>query len=86
VSIRFEDGTSLVESWNGRDATVDLEYASASPAVLASVDPDATLLLDADRSNNTRNLRREVHVNGVRETLSWLVWLQDLVLTYSALV
>ncbi len=86
VSIRFEDGTDVREWWDGRDPAVDLDYLSASPAILASVDPDAMLLLDADPSNNRRTLRRGVHVNGVRETLSWLMWLQDLVLTYSALV
>ena len=86
VSIRLEDGTDLREWWDGRDAALDLEYLSVSPAVLASVDPDAVLLLDADKGNNTRTLRRSGHTIGVRQTLSWLMWLQDLVLTYSALV
>lgn len=86
VSIRLEDGTDLREWWDGRDATLDLEYLSVSPAVMASVDPEAVLLLDADPANNTRALRRTAHPNGARHTLSWLIWLQDLVLTYSSLL
>lgn len=86
VSIRLEDGTDLREWWDGRDAALDLEYVSASPAVIASVDPEAMLLLDADRANNTRALRRSASPGVTRHTFSWLIWLQDLVLTYSALV
>lgn len=86
VSIRLEDGTDLREWWDGRDAVLDLEYLSASPAVQASVDPETVLLLDADKGNNTRTLRRAVHASGARQTLSWLIWLQDLVLSYAALV
>jgi hypothetical protein len=86
VSIRLEDGTDLREWWDGRDAALDLEYVSVSPAVMAKVDPELVLLLDADKANNTRALRRIVHPNGARHTLSWLIWLQDLVLTYSSLL
>lgn len=86
VSIRLEDGTDVREWWDGRDAALDLEYVSASPAVMASVDPEAVLLLDADLANNTRALRPAIHRNGSRNTLSWLIWLQDLVLTYSSLI
>ena len=50
------------------------------------VDPDYALLLDADRTNNSRNLTHPQLTNPfVRGVASWMVWLQDLLLTSSAL-
>ena len=86
VSIELGDGTRLREWWDGRDAALDLDYLSAAPAVRASVDPGAILLLDTVPSNNTRSLRRELHTEGVRATLSWVIWLQNIMLTWSGLV
>jgi hypothetical protein len=85
VVIRFADGTEARAWWDGREAKAELRYTSASPAVMASVDPDAFLLLDADRTNNTKTLRPSVNRNGVRMTLRWLLWLQNAMLAYSGL-
>ncbi len=52
----------------------------------ATIDPGLMLLLDADRGNNSRTLERAVRPEGLRLTLNWLTWLQDLMLSYSALV
>ncbi len=86
VVTRFADGTALEEWWDGRDASVELAYAGPSLALSASVDPDAMLLLDADRSNNTRTVAVETAPLGARLTASWLIWLQDVMLVSSALL
>jgi len=85
VTVAFEDGSQVREQWDVRVAQQELVYISASRAVSATVDPGALLLIDADRSNNTRALRQPVDVVGARLALNWLVWLQDLMLSCTAL-
>ena len=85
VLIRFEDGTEVRDWWDGRQAAAELRYVSASRGVVASVDPDVFLVLDADRTNNTRTLQRHVDPIGVRMALRWILWLQDAMVTYSGL-
>lgn len=86
VLTRFEDGTAIEEWWDGRDAALEFVYAGPSRAVSSSVDPEAVLLLDEDRSNNTRVTRAEMTPTGARLTASWLIWLQDVMLLSSALL
>ena len=85
VLVRFEDGTEVRDWWDGREAAAELRYVSASRGVVASVDPEVFLVLDADRTNNTRTLQRHVDPIGVRMALRWILWLQDAMVTYSGL-
>jgi hypothetical protein len=86
VMVRFADGSEITEWIDGRDREWRFEYSSASPAVLASVDPDAILLIDADRTNNTRTLDPPLHIVGLRLAFNWLAWLQDAMLACTAVV
>lgn len=81
----FEDGSKATDWIDGRLGG-SVEYRSASPAISASVDPQVVLLLDHQRSNNVINLRPVADPIGRRLTWHWLVWLQDLALTYAAIV
>jgi hypothetical protein len=85
VETRFEDGTEVRDWWDGRDAGKQLTYTSKSRATSVSVDPEAMLVLDADRTNNTMTLKPVFSATGARLALQWVMWLQDLMLTYSAL-
>lgn len=82
----FENGEAVDDWWDGRDATMDLVYRGPARAVLSSVDPEAMLLLDADRSNNTRVSTVQSTEIGARLTAFWLLWLQDVMLVSSALL
>jgi hypothetical protein len=82
--VRFEDGSEVREWWDARDEWTEFIYASRSRATVASVDPGAVLLLDRDRTNNTRRLVATRSPLGVRLALNWFVWLQDLMLSYTA--
>jgi len=86
VLTRFDDGTVVQEWWDGRQDSADFVYVGPSRARLASVDPEAILLLDGNRANNTRVLGPEFTATGVRFTASWLIWLQDVMLLSSALL
>ncbi|HUQ86712.1 MAG TPA: hypothetical protein VM096_04080 [Vicinamibacterales bacterium] len=86
VRVLFEDDNELTEWIDGRDREWRFEYTSASRAVEASVDPDAMLLIDADRTNNTRTLSAPLHPLGLRLAFNWLAWLQDAMLTCTAVL
>ena len=51
----------------------------------AIVDPDRVLLLDVDFTNNSRTTRSRAVDAAAKWTLAWIVWLQDLLLTYGFL-
>lgn len=84
-ALHFADQTELRDRWNGRDDRLDLQYDSQSPLASVTVDPDNVLLLDEDPSNNVRSLAPgRIPAALLRGAASWLVWLQDLMLTGSA--
>ena len=83
VAIGFDDDTEVRDWWDGRDEEVVLTYTSASRAAWASVDPEAFLMLDDNRANNTLRLSRPFHPTGARLAMNWLVWLQDVMLSYT---
>ena len=72
--------------WDGRLADLELTYEGPSRAVATSVDPEAVLLLDADRSNNSRTALPAMTEAGARLVASWIVWLQDIMLGSTALL
>jgi hypothetical protein len=86
VEVVFSDGTRVRERWDGHAANNTYRYRSRSEAVAAVVDPDLVLLLDADRRNNARVLRAPTHIAGVRWTMQWATWLQNVVMTAAALI
>ncbi len=86
VLTRFDDGTAIEEWWDGREASAEFVYAGPSRAQLASVDPEAVLLLDDNRANNTRALSPGFTETSLRFTASWLIWLQDVMIVSSALL
>ena len=86
VVVRFADGSEIEEWIDGRDREWQFQYSSASPATLASVDPNAVLLLDADRTNNTRTVNPPSHEVGLRLAFNWFSWLQDAMLACTAVL
>ena len=84
--VRFDEGAEVTERLNRREAEQTFVYHASRPAVLASVDPYAVLVFDANRENNTTDLQPRINRIGVRIALNWMVWLQDAVLAYTALL
>ncbi len=83
VQVRFADGQQSEDHWDGRAAEKTLVYHGPSPAVWARIDPDRTLLLDANRLNNTRALNTPPSAVTLPWSIRWTTWLQDLMLSYS---
>ena len=86
VVTRFRDGHQVSERWNGRDRRVIYTYERASEALSAHVDPERVLLLDVNYTNNSATLAPRAHEAGRKWGLKWLVWLQELLLTYAFFV
>ncbi len=71
VEIKFDDGTSTREHWDGLDRWHRFAYTRTGRIVSAEIDPDHTALLDRDLFNNSRTTRR----NSVASTKLTTLWL-----------
>jgi aminopeptidase N len=82
----FADGTREEWNWDGRDQWKLFEVVRDAPLVSAEVDPDRVLLLDVNRTNNSALLHPKAGNAARRWSFTWLVWLQDQLLTYGFFV
>ncbi len=83
VLLVFDDGSEIRRHWDGR-ARWKL-FVHQGPAKLhhAVVDPDAVLLLDLDRTNNSRLVHPGGHLAAVKWASKWMIWAQDLLQTFA---
>ena len=88
VLVRFADGATFRDTFNGgaTSGALTLVYTAKSPAVSASIDPETMLLLDTNRENNTIVHGAPTSRLGVRLALHWLGWLQNAMLSYTAVL
>jgi hypothetical protein len=86
VVTSFRDGQQVSERWDGRDRRVIYAYERPSEALTAHVDPGRVLLLDVNYTNNSATLMPRAREAGLKWGLKWLVWLQELLLTYAFFV
>ena len=86
LRVTFEDGQRRTDYWDGRGREKAFTYRSAARAVSASVDPDRTILLDLQQTNNSRTLSPRAGAAAARWAARWLSWLENALLNYGALV
>jgi hypothetical protein len=84
--VTFEDGSLVRERWDGRDRWKLYRYTRAAKARQAVVDPDRVLLLDLNYTNNSSTLQPRGGEASRKWMLTWLVWAQDLLMTYGFFV
>jgi hypothetical protein len=82
----FENGEEAVEQWDGLERRATYVYERSSRALSVQVDPRRVLLLDVNYTNNSRTLRPRGTEASAKWTLKWIVWLQDVMLTYAFFV
>jgi len=82
VVTTFRDGTQATERWGGRERRRIFKYDRDAQALEAQVDPRRVLLLDVNYTNNSRTLEPRSTRASLKWALTWMVWLQDLMLTY----
>ena len=81
VVTTFADGQQVKERWNGLDRRTIYVYERPSRATSAEVDPQRALLVDANYTNNSRTLEPRSGEASTKWALTWMVWLQDLMVT-----
>jgi aminopeptidase N len=82
VVTTFENGERKKEGWDGQDRRVIYTYERPSKAVSVQVDPDRVLLLDVNYTNNSRTLAPRTREASLKWALTWMTWLEQLMLAY----
>jgi len=83
VRVVFENGEEVRWRWDGAERWKMFEVDRPVRAAYAQVDPERVLLLDLNYTNNSARLTAETAAKAARKwSLTWLVWLQDRLLTY----
>ena len=85
LRVTFADGQRRTDWWDGRDERRAFRYQSPARAVSATIDPDRVLLLDLDRTNNSRTLAPKQGAAATRWASLYLLWLEHLLLSYASL-
>jgi len=86
LRVTFADGQQITERWDGRQASRVFEFESPSPAVEACLDPNRTLLLDENYLDNRRMATPSHNIDVAKWTARWVMWLQNAMLTYGAIL
>ena len=86
VVTTFDNGEAVTERWDGMARRRLLAYDRAARAASVQVDPGRVLLLDVNYTNNSRTLQPRSDEASLKWALKWMVWLQDLMLTYAFFV
>jgi hypothetical protein len=86
VVTTFRGGERVTERWDGRDRRVVYTYDRPAEALSVAVDPERVLLLDVNYTNNSATLEPRAAEASLKWSLKWLVWLQELMLTYAFFV
>ncbi|MGH9350068.1 MAG: M1 family metallopeptidase [Vicinamibacterales bacterium] len=86
VVTTFRNGEQVRERWDGRDRRRIFAYERPQQALTAHVDPERVLLLDVNYTNNSWTLEPRTGDATLKWSLKWMVWLQDLMLTYAFFV
>lgn len=82
VKVVLENNEEVRWTWDGKDRWKLFEIEKPARAKSVEVDPDHVLLLDLRYSNNSSTLAPQAPVAARNWSLTWLVWLQDQLLTY----
>jgi hypothetical protein len=85
VLVTFRNGERAMEHWDGVDRWKLYVYDRPVQALSAQVDPDRVLLLDADYTNNSATLEPQSGAAAIKGAVTWMVWLQDCLLSWAAL-
>jgi len=81
VVTTFADGQQATEHWDGKDRRAVYTYERPARATLVQVDPGEVLLLDVNRTNNSRTTQPRAGEAARKWSLAWMVWLQELMIT-----
>jgi hypothetical protein len=85
VRATFSDGQTASAIVTGTESRHELVFEGPSPVRRVTVDPDAKNLLDDDRLDQSRQFGAATNVPVIKWTTRWLVWLQHVMLSATAI-
>jgi hypothetical protein len=85
VLVTFANGERITERWDGKERWKLYAYERPVRAVSAQVDPNRVLLLDTNYTNNSKTLEPKSGTAATKWSMTWMVWLQDCLLSWAAL-
>jgi aminopeptidase N len=85
VAVNFRNGERVMEHWDGKDRWKLYVYERPAEALSAQVDPDRVLLLDVAYTNNSKTIKPRNREAATKWSLTWIVWLQNALLSWAAL-
>jgi len=77
VLIRFDNGETVVEQWDGKYRWVKYVYEKASRVKSAEVDPLRKLVLDANFTNNSYTVQED-NRGAAKWYVRWIFWVENL--------
>ena len=86
VLVTFSNGEQARETWDGRGRWQVFTFDRPVKAVSAQIDPERKLLLDTNYTNNSKTMEPAADRAATKWSLRWMVWLQDLFMTWAFLV
>ena len=86
ILVTFTNGEEVRETWDGVARWKLFTYQRATQILQAEVDPDSVLLLDLNRTNNSKTMKPMTNIATTKWMLKWMTWLQDVMLTYAFFV
>lgn len=81
VLVHFDDGSEVLETWDGQSKVHKLKYRKSQKIVWAKVDPELKLTLDINLMNNSYTLKRESSVIN-KYSAKVLFWVENVMLTF----
>ncbi len=77
VDVEFEDGSRVVEKWDGEDRWIRYAYERAARVTRVVVDPSRDLVLDINRTNNSWLQKSKAGPASTKWASKWMLWVQS---------
>jgi hypothetical protein len=86
VLMVFDDGTEVRKEWDGASRWELYVEERAAQLEYAVVDPERKLVLDLYYTNNSRLLKPASKLPSRKWASKWMIWLQDVLMTFAFFV
>ena len=83
--VTFAGGERVTEHWDGQERWKLYVYDRRAPIVSAQIDPNRVLLLDVNYTNNSKTMEPQGAKAATKWSMTWMLWLQDGLLSWLAL-
>jgi Peptidase family M1 domain len=84
VLVKFEDGSEVLETWDGQSKIHKLKYKNSQKIVWAKLDPKFKIALDVNLQNNSYIIKTETSVIN-KYSAKVLFWIENVMLTFGIL-